>query len=207
MSSTNEQDIPQAELRPRSHHESPPHLDVNAMAARGAGGKLVQQLPKLRRGGRGGIRHTQPVAQHVGLARTAQALQHGDVRRCANPQQVLLRQFVQQFGRLCGVGCRTGKCLAKRRKRGLQRRQQLRANAVAGVALVGVGGVFHPGLALQTQPAADISTGHLQQRAMPDHPCPLPAGGHGGQPGNARAARKREQQGFDLVVRMLRNCY
>ena len=105
------------------------------------------------------------------------------------------------------MGGAAGKGGAKRRKAGLQRRQQARADAVARVALVGVARVFHPGLAARAQPGADGRRRHPQQRAPVRHLATAPARRHGRQARQPGAARQRQQQGLDLVVRVLRDDY
>ncbi len=57
------------------------HLDLNALPSGAAGGDLALQFGQLGGAGRGLVVAAQPVAQHVGLARVAQGLQSGDVRR------------------------------------------------------------------------------------------------------------------------------
>jgi len=42
---------------------------------------------------------------------------------------------------------------------------------------------------------------------MPDQPSPLPLGRHGGKARDARSARQGQQQGFDLVIGVLCDCY
>ena len=66
-------------------------LQVNPLALGTASGDLVLQLGQLGSSGRGLVTAAQPVAQHVGLARVAQGLQSGNLRRHAHGGQVLLR--------------------------------------------------------------------------------------------------------------------
>ena len=88
-----------------AHDKATPHLDVDAVTARGARLHLVKQLAQLRcRWGRV-VGLTQPVAQHVGLPRTAQCLQGLDLRRHANQGRVLHSQFIEQF---IGLRCVQG---------------------------------------------------------------------------------------------------
>ena len=53
----------------------------------------------------------------------------------------------------------------------------------------------------------DILPRHAQQRPLPVQAAALPMRRHGRQAGHTRAARQGQQQGFDLVIGMLRNCY
>lgn len=94
-----------------NNNKSPPHLDVDTVPARGAGGDLGQQLIELRRSRRGLVCLAQPVAQHVGLPRAAQGLQRGNARRQAHRLQVLLRgrHLQQQFARLRSMARAAGK--------------------------------------------------------------------------------------------------
>jgi hypothetical protein len=150
------------------------------------------------------VRLAQPVAQHVGLARADSACSAADVRRHAHPARSCCASS-QQDRCAWRRGRAAAKVLANAGNAGLQRRQQARADAVAGVALVGVAGVFHPGW-----PRARSQSRIWRRRAPPAagdarSTPPRCQRRHGGQPGHAGAARKRQQQGFDLVVGMLRN--
>jgi hypothetical protein len=80
------------------------------------------------------------MAQHIGLARSAQSAQRGDARRLAHRGQVGLRQLLQQLVGLGRMGAAAREGVAKLRKRLLQRRQQLAPDAVARVALVALVG-------------------------------------------------------------------
>jgi hypothetical protein len=153
------------------------------------------------------MRLAQPMAQHIGLARSTQLLQRGNARRAAYLGQVLLRQLLQQLAGLGGMCCTAGKGIAKRGEGGLQRRQQLRTDAVARVLRILVAGVFHPILATRAQPVAHMGAGHLQQRTVPMQPRRPPMRRHGGQPRHPGTARQGQKQSFDLVIRMLRQSY
>ena len=88
-----------------THHKPRTDLDVDAVAAGCAGGQLVQQLLQLGGAGRGVVCVSQPVAQHIGLARRAELAQWLDGRWCADRGQVLRRNFDKQFLRLRRVPC------------------------------------------------------------------------------------------------------
>ncbi|OQB98411.1 MAG: hypothetical protein BWX79_03319 [Alphaproteobacteria bacterium ADurb.Bin100] len=103
------------------------------------------------------------------------------------------------------MGRTAGKGLAKVRERRFDGRQQACPDAVAGEPYIGIAGVFHPCLAARDQPVTDSRAGHRQQRAVEGQAAPLPASRHGRQAGQARAARQGQQDGLDLIVRMLGN--
>ena len=84
------------------------------------------------------------MAQRVRLARLRQRLQRLQARRLAASGQVLGRDLVQDQLRLGRVPGAAGKRAAAGGEHRLDGRQQARANAVAGEALVGVAWVFDP---------------------------------------------------------------
>ena len=55
-----------------AHDKAAPHLELDTVTTRGTSRQLVLQCVQLRRAGRGLVRLAQPVAQHVGLARSPQ---------------------------------------------------------------------------------------------------------------------------------------
>ena len=99
-------------------------LDVQAMAARGAGFELVQQFVELRCTGCAAVGLQQPMAQEIRLAGARKAAQCIDDGRCADGCQVLLRQLDEQAMRLRCVPRAAGEGRAELRERTIERRQQ-----------------------------------------------------------------------------------
>ena len=100
-----------------------------------------------------------------------------------------------------------GEGIAELGKHRFQRRQQLGADVVSGEPGVGIGGVFHKCLPLSSQPGAKARAADLQKGPVVVQRPTLPVGGHAAYARHARAAAQREQDGLNLVVRMLRECY
>lgn len=118
--------------------------------------------------------------------------------------QIGLRHLLQKFGRLGAMPAAARERGAKLGKGLLQRGQQLGADAIARIARVGIGRVFHPRLATRRKPVTQDLAGQIKQRTMPFEIRPAPLRRHGSQPGHTGAARQGQQQRLDLVVRMLR---
>jgi hypothetical protein len=83
-------------------------------------------------------------------------------------------------------------------------RHQLRADAVARVALVAVARVIDEALIARDQGLSQAVRGHTEPGAAEALAMALEGLGHGGQAGQAGTAREREQHGLGLVVAVLR---
>ena len=178
-------------------------LDVHTMATGAAGIDLAQQFFELRRAWRAPMRAQQPMAQHVALARARELLKRRDARRCAHTRKILLGQLDQQCLRLGRMRGAAGEGATKLGKDLLQRRQQRAADAVAGIARVTVARVFDPAHALATQPATDFAARKLKKGpVIVQAIAPRPVR-HGGQTRQTGPTRERQQDGLDLVIRMV----
>ena len=111
---------------------------------------------------------------------------------------------VLRLGRVGRTAC---KGVAKLRKGGGERRQQLRPDAVAREPFVDIGRIFNPGFMALAQPVADGRPGDSQKGSVPGQPVALPVLRHGRQAGQPGATRQCQQDGFDLIIRVLRNRY
>ena len=183
------------------------HLDTNLVPPSGAGGNLVKQLRHLRRAGNSGKLALQPVAQQISLARPTQALQTRQLGRRTGLCQIQLGQFDQQALPLGSVGRTAGEGAAELRESRLQHRQQLGPDAVAGVAAVGIARVLNPARATLAQPGAQVGPRHLQQRPVVVEAGTHPSRWHATQTRQPGTSAQGQQQGFDLIVGMLRQRY
>ena len=145
----------------------------------------------------------QPVPEKIGLPRLRQRLQSLDDRLCPYARQVIACHLNEQAVRLRRMPCTACKRLAKLRKSITQCGQQSRSNAVAGVVLIGVGGVVHKRDIALRQPVTQTRSGRLQQRTVERHAAALKPRGHARQAWQACPTAQGQQQGFNLVIRML----
>ena len=81
------------------------------------------------------------------------------------------------------------------------------ANPVAGIAFVDVAGILNERGATALQPGTQLRAWHRQKRAMVGDAVTLPLTGHGAESGQTSATAEGEQQGLDLVVGMVCQCY
>lgn len=114
----------------------------------------------------------------------------GDAGQLSGPPGFLA---ASQFGHLRQV-------LAQARIPGVERGQQLVADAVAGVGKAAVGGVFAPGLGEGVEVLLDLGTGNGEQRANDGSLGGFQRGMDAGQAFRPCAAQEFGDYGFGLVV-------
>ena len=120
--------------------------------------------------------------------------------------QVGLRHRVEQFLRLRQVGRCARDGGARRRKLPLEQRDRLASKKIALADSVGVALILDPLEAPQAGVGLDLRARDLEQR--PQQPGARtrkrPKGRHRSKAAQARAAQQPQQQGFGLVIAMLR---
>ena len=180
------------------------------MPARRTRCELIQQFFQLRSARLRCEAGFQPVPQQIRLACAPKQLQWLDdqnlTTNISGSHQVICPKLAQQLLRLCSMRGRAGKRVAEVRKNCLQDWQDPSANLVAGKTLICVAGVFNKVSALQCKPVANVAATHAQQRPMKLNASALPAPEHGSDPWQPRTSAKRQKDGLDLVISMLREC-